>query len=137
MFTGRADSQRSWGAAARAGAALLIVALGGCTSMSPVKTPANYIESVQPKLVRVTRADGTRFNMTGAHLQGDTLMGFVVHEGGAMGEFTEMPLGDVKSVEAQQYAHGKTALAIMAGIGAWAVVTYVYVSIIENSTSSK
>lgn len=103
--------------------------------MSTVKTPANYIESVQPKLVRVTRSDGTRFNMTGAHLQGDTLMGFVVHPGGAMGEFTELPLGDVKQVEAQQYAHGKTALAIVAGIGAWAAITYTYVSIIESSTS--
>ena len=135
MFTGRVDLQRGWSAAARAGAALLVLALGACTSMSPVKTPANYIESVQPKMVRITRNDGTRFNMIGAHLQGDTLMGFVVQPNGAMGEFTELPLGDAKVVEAQQYAHGKTALAIVGGIAAWAAITYAYVSIIESSTS--
>jgi len=122
---------------AAAGAALLLFALasGACTSMSPVKEPTNYIESVTPKMIRVTRTDGQKFTMIGAHISGDTLMGFTERPGGAMGEFTELPIGDVKVVEAQQYAHGKTALAIIGGVGAWALITYGYVKVIESNSA--
>lgn len=135
MSTGRAASSSRWSAAARAGAALLILAVGGCTAMRPVKQPANYIEAVQPKLIRVTRTDGTKFNMIGAHLSGDTLMGFVQKPSGVMGEFEEMPLGDLQKVEAQQYAHGLTALAILGGVAAWAGITYVFIKSIESGSN--
>jgi hypothetical protein len=110
-----------------------MLVLAGCTTMRPVRRPANYIESVQPKLIRVTGHDGTRVLMTGAHLEGDTLMGFVARPGGAMGEFTEMSLRDVTMVEAQQYAGWKTAAAISGGLAAWAVITFAFVKYIEAS----
>ncbi len=101
--------------------------------MRPLSRPANYIEAVQPKLVRVTRTDGTRVLMTGARLQGDTLTGFIQRPSGAMGEFTEMPLTEVSTVEAQRYATGKTALAVAGALLAWAGITYAFVKHIEAS----
>ena len=129
MHNGCADSNPRLGALARAGAALFIVILSGCTAMRPVKT--SYIESVQPKVVRITDGTGSYY-MIGAHLQGDTLMGFVQRPGGAIGEFRELALGDVTKVEAQQYAGGKTVLAITGGILAWAGFTYLVIRQVES-----
>ena len=106
---------------------MLSVFAAGCTSMSPVKQPENYIESQQPKVVRITRSNGSKFLMVGARLNGDTLMGFVETPGGAVGEFTEFPFGDVTRVEAQQYAHGKTVLAILGGVLGWAALTAIVI----------
>jgi hypothetical protein len=86
---------------------------------------------VRPKLVRVTRTDGTQVNVTGAHMEGDTLVGFVERPGGVMGEFTEIPLSDVSGVEAQQYASGKTALAVAAVLVGWAAFVYGVVKFVE------
>jgi hypothetical protein len=99
--------------------------------MRPVPRPANYIEAVQPKLIRVTRKDSTKVLMTGAHVQGDTLMGFVQRPGGAMGEFTEISLADVATVEAQRYATGKTMLAVAGGLVVWAGIAYAFVKYVE------
>ena len=58
------------------GAAMLIAAATvGCTGMVRLKEPAHFIESAQPKLVRVTRADGTKLELVGARVWSDTLMG--------------------------------------------------------------
>lgn len=127
MRYGRAATSPRLGFRARAGAALLVVIAAGCTSMSPVKQPQNYIESQQPKVVRITRNNGSKFMMVGARLSGDTLMGFVETKGGAVGEFTEFPFGEVTRVEAQQYAHGKTVLAILGGVLGWAALTAVVI----------
>ena len=131
MRKGSADVQSRPGVM-RAGAVLLTMILGACTSLSPVKTPANYIESTQPKVVRITRTDGSKFLMVGAHLSGDTVMGFVQRPTCAIGEFQEFPLGDVKQVEGEQYAPGKTVLAILGGVGAWAALTAVVISRVEH-----
>jgi hypothetical protein len=99
--------------------------------MRLVPRPANYIEAVRPKLVRVTRKDSTKVLITGAHVQGDTLMGFIQRPGGAMGEFTEMPLAEVATVEAQRYATGKTMLAVTGGLLVWAGIAYGFVKYVE------
>ena len=110
---------------------MLALAVAGCTTMRPLARPANYIEAVQPTLVRVTRTDGTRLLITGARLQGDTLMGFAQRPSGAMGEFMEMPLTEVSTVEAQRYASGRTMLAVGGALLAWASITYGFVKYVE------
>ena len=73
---------RSLSVAWCAGIALALVALNGCVAMRRLKTPRNDLESLHPKVVRVTRQDGQRFIMIGAHLDVDTLMGFVQQTNG-------------------------------------------------------
>jgi hypothetical protein len=113
--------------AARVTMSVLFLLLGACTSMHTVPTPTRYIESVRPKLVRITQTDGSRFFMVGVRLQGDTVMGFVQDPKRPMGEFRELPVGSIAKLEAQQYVHTRTALAVLGGFAGWAVVTYLVV----------
>ena len=99
-------------AVTRATAVTLCLALGACSSMKTLRTPGTYIESVRPKLIRITQTDGSRYFMIGARMDGDAVMGFVQERKSVMGEFREVPLADVAKVEAQQYVHTMTALAV-------------------------
>jgi hypothetical protein len=109
-------------AAARAVAVLLLVS--GCTAIRPVRAPTTYIESMRPKFVRITRTDGSRFVMIGAHLHVDTLMGFVEDGSGKIGEFQEVPVHEISKVEAQQWAPARTVLAITGGLFVCSVIIY-------------
>jgi len=101
--------------------------VGGCSTMHTVSAPARYIESQRPKLVRITPWGGASFFMVGARLENDTVMGFVQDPKGAIGQFRELPFDSVAKVEAQQYAHARTAAAIMGGLAVWAAITYAVV----------
>jgi hypothetical protein len=48
-----------------------------------------------------------------------------------MGEFTEISLADVATVEAQRYATGKTMLAVAGGLVVWAGIAYAFVKYVE------
>jgi type IV pilus biogenesis protein CpaD/CtpE len=111
------------------------VLLAGCTSMHKVKDPTSYITTVRPKMVRVTQKDGSKLSVIGAQMQGDTLYGFVDRPNGVMHEYTEIPLQDVTAVEAQQWAHGKTLLAVGGGLAASAGIIYLYVKQAEGQGS--
>jgi hypothetical protein len=130
MSTAR-SLRTGWRAFGYAGMGLL--ALGGCTALRPVKEPGDYIESVQPKVVRLTKSDGSQIVMVGARLQNDTLMGFVAHRDTPVGVFEEVPFNDVAKVEAQQWAGDRTVVAITAGALVWAGFTYLVVRHVENS----
>ena len=105
-----------------------ILFLGGaCSTMRPVPEPTRYIESVRPKLVRITDTDGQQYLMVGARLQHDTVMGFVQDPATPIGEFRELPMKNVAKLEAQQYVHTRTALAVFGAFAAWAALTYAVV----------
>jgi hypothetical protein len=127
MRNRRADCQPHLRTVLGTGAAFLILAAGGCTALRPVKQPADYIESIQPKLVRVTKNDGSKFLMTGAHIENDTLMGFIQVKGEAVGTFDELPWTEVSKVEAQQWAGDRTLAAIAGGIIVWGGFTYLLI----------
>ena len=112
--------------------ALGAAVLAACTSMHKVKDPTNYITTVRPKLVRVTEKDGSRLSVIGAQVQGDTIYGFVDRPHGVMHEYTEIPLQNVAQVEAQQWAHQKTLLAVGGGLAASAGIIYLYVKQAEG-----
>jgi len=132
MLNGRALFQPQRRTALGAGAALLVLAVSGCTALRPVKSPADYIESVQPKVVRVYTTSSDRFLMTGAHIENDTLMGFVAEKGAAVGTFKEMPWGDVTKIEAQQWAGDLTVAAVAGGLLAWAGFTYLVIHHVQD-----
>jgi hypothetical protein len=115
MLTPHGYPRPGWGAACRAGATLFLVMISGCVGMVRVKTPTNYLESSHPKVVRVTRQDGQRFIMIGAHLDADTLMGFVQQPNG-IHQFQELPLGEISKLEAEQRDPTRTGIAIGAGV---------------------
>jgi hypothetical protein len=120
----------------RTGAALLLFVLGGCVTMHKVKTPQTYLESSHPKVVRVTRQDGQQFIMIGAHLEADTLMGFVQHPSG-IHEFEELPLGEVSKLEAEQRSGPRTALAIGAGVAGFSLAWYALYNQAEKQGTSQ
>ena len=131
MQNRRADHQLHLRALLGAGAAIALLASSACTAMRPIKQPGDYIESVQPKLVRVTCNNGETFKMIGAHVDHDgpnqMIVGFVQPKDSAVGMFREVPLSTVSKVEAEQWASDRTALAITGGILAWIGFTYLVI----------
>lgn len=113
--------------ARRVSMTVLFLMVAACSSMRTVPAPSRYIESVRPKLIRITETDGSRFFMVGARLQHDTVMGFVQDSKRPIGEFRELPVGNIAKLEAQQYVHTRTALAVLGGFAGWAVLTYMVV----------
>ncbi|HUL49652.1 MAG TPA: hypothetical protein VLT79_06560 [Gemmatimonadales bacterium] len=114
------------------GAVAVVILLAGCTSMKKVKDPTNYITTVRPKLVRVTETNGSKLSVVGAQVEGDTISGFVDQPNGVMHQYTEIPLQQVTEVEAQQWAHEKTLLAVGGGLAASAGIIYLYVKQAEG-----
>jgi hypothetical protein len=115
-----------------AAAASLAISLGACSTMKAVPAPARYIEAERPKLLRLTQSDGSRVMMIGARMEGDTVMGFVQTSKTSLGEFREVPMQDITKVEAQQYTHTLTALAIMGAFVGWAAITYAVVRQVDT-----
>ena len=107
-----------------------------CTGMVRLKEPAHYIETAQPKLVRVTRTDGTKLDLVGARVWSDTLMGFVTYSGGVVAEFREMPLSELSKVEAEARDSRKTAFMIGGAAAGFAGAWYLfYVAAQHEGTS--
>lgn len=106
---------RGWRARGPSAAVLLLVSATACVGMVRVKKPVDYFGIAHPKIVRVTNPDGSRFIMVGAHLENDTLMGFVQRASG-IHQFEELSLTNISKVEAEQRDPKKTAVAISAGV---------------------
>ena len=99
----------------RVTALVMLVVVTGCSTMQPVSTPKPFLETSQPRVIWVTRqASPTMITVTGPRLMGDTIVGFVE------GEYTELPLVEVKSVQAKQYSRPRTA-AFLVGLTAVSV----------------
>ena len=92
----------------------------GCTTVGPVASPAKYIAGKQPRTVWLTRANNSVVRVDGPRMIGDTVVGAVG------GEYTEIPLADVKRVAAVQSAPGKT-IAVGAVGGAATVAALVVI----------
>jgi hypothetical protein len=108
---------------------LLAVALSGCTAMRGLKQPTDYIESVHPKLVRVTQSNGTKFFMTAPRVMRGMLMGFVKHPPDPVAEFEAVPFSAITRVEAQEPTPYRTVgIVVGLGVGIGIVGEYLYQS---------
>jgi hypothetical protein len=86
-------------------ALLLIFSTTGCSAMAPVAQPKNFVEARRPEVVWLTTTDEPVMKqLDGPKLQGDTIVGFIE------GEYTEIPLVNVKAMQAKQYSRKKTTL---------------------------
>jgi len=97
---------------------VLALALPACTSWQVgTPTPADYVSTKHPDLVRVTRTDGSRFDLRSPKVEGDSLVG-LVGGGFAPGDstrYSSVLLSDVQSVESQHAETGAT-LALIGGV---------------------
>jgi len=133
MHLARRTPSTRWRAIGATAVSVLALGVCGCTALRPVNAPGEYIESIRPKVVRITRSDGSQFLMVGARLENDTLMGFVAHKDEPVGVFEEMPFSDVSKLEAQQWASDRTVAAVTAGAVVWAGLSYLIIRHIEDT----
>ena len=99
-------------------ASLALLSLAaGCHNRAGVGYPASYVERNGPTRLWVTPVDGSELLFNGPGVHGDTLTGFV------NGRFVELPLSQVKFVEATELAPAQTAA--LASAGAMAAVALV------------
>jgi hypothetical protein len=118
---------RSCSGTARRGAALLLLTLGaGCRSWQPVLPPLAGAPS-RPTRVRVTRADGSRVELVGASVRGDTLYG--ERRGGAApgrGAVAAVPLDSVRRLEARGVSGARTGTLAAGVLLGLAAVVYLF-----------
>ena len=91
---------------------LLLATLAGCTTMRPVNgPPKEFITVHEPSVVWVTRAEpATPIALEAPRVLGDTIVGFVE------GEYTELPVTQIRTVQAKQFSRGRTT-AFLVGMG--------------------
>lgn len=98
---------------------LLLVYLPACTSWRPgAPTPAQFIASERPELIRVTRNDGSTFTLSNPRVAGDTLFGR--RPGGLVqGDSTRnvaLPLSDMRQVAVRHTNIGGTLALVGVGL---------------------
>ena len=102
---------------------MLSLSLAACTywqAGSP--NPAEFISEKQPEKVRVTRADGSKFELRHPTILGDSLVGTV--GGGLVPEDILRSLAtmsDVQRVEVKKTSVGKTVALVGVGVAAVAI----------------
>ena len=94
------------------GAGLLLLSVAGCTRMSVVDHPADYMTAKAPTHIWVTTSSNSKVEVVHPKVQADTLSGFT------SGKYFEIPLSDVKVVEARTPNVGGTLLLAGASAGA-------------------
>jgi hypothetical protein len=91
---------------------LLLVATG-CTSLQPVARPAEFVSLKQPQYVLVTTAeleDGEDpILVERPRIQDGRLVGYVY------GDPTQLPVEQIRVMQAKQYSRRKTTIAIVGG----------------------
>jgi hypothetical protein len=100
----------------RRGVALvLLVMMTACSTMQPVAQPRDFLLTRQPAVIWLSKSsDQTMVAVDAPKLLGDSIVGFVE------GDYVEIPIKDVKSMQARQYSRSRTT-AFLLGAGALAV----------------
>lgn len=115
---------------------VLVLFIAGCVGMVHIQDPHAYFETGHPKIVQVTPSGGNKFTMVGAHVEADTLMGFVQQWDG-MHTFVELPLDSVSRLEAEQRSTTKTAIAIGAGVAGFGLAWFALYKSSEHQGTSQ
>lgn len=99
--------------------AVVVTLLPACTSWRVAgPTPRDYFQTERPGEVRVTLSNNSQVSLRAPALVGDSLVG-TVGGGLALGDTahkTNIPLRDVRIVEARRFSIGKT-LGLVAVVG--------------------
>ena len=106
---------------------LAVLASAACHTMRPVTL--DELRGMAPHQVVVTRADQSVAVVSHPQVLGDTLVGFVERK------YQVMPPGDVKQVEVERPATGRTAALL--GVGALGVVGIAAALLSTGGSSSK
>jgi hypothetical protein len=106
----------------RSVAAVLLLMMTACSTMQPVSQPRAFLESQRPAVVWLSKTnDQTMLALNAPQLVGDSVVGFVE------GEYSEIALSQIRSMQAKQYSRGRTT-AFVAGAAAIAVGLFFVVS---------
>lgn len=103
---------------------LLLAYLPACTSWHVgTPTPEAFIQREHPKVVRVTRIDGTRVTLTNPILAGDSLTG-LSRPSDYIRDTTRVTiaLSDVQSVAVEKFSAGKALIVAGAVVGALLII---------------
>jgi hypothetical protein len=81
----------------------LLLTMTACTSMQPVAQPREFMATRQPAVVWVSKAaEPNMFALDAPKLIGDSIVGFIE------GEYTEIPIPQIRAMQARQYSRGRT-----------------------------
>jgi predicted aconitase len=89
--------------------------------MQPVAQPREFMATRQPSVVWVSKAsEPNMFALDAPKLIGDSIVGFIE------GEYTEIPIPQIRTMQARQYSRGRTvAFALgtaVAAVGAFLLI---------------
>jgi hypothetical protein len=99
----------------------LLLTMTACTSMQPVAQPREFMATRQPSVVWVSKAsEPNMFALDAPKLIGDSIVGFIE------GEYTEIPIPQIRTMQARQYSRGRTVAfalgAAVAAVGAFLLI---------------
>lgn len=114
----------------RAIALPMLVMVTACSTMQPVARPREFMQARQPSIVWVDHAGQQMVSIEGPQLMGDSIVGFIE------GEYTEIPMSQIRSMQAKQYSRSRTT-AFLAGMVAVAAAAIFLVSGGTGSTSDQ
>jgi len=110
----------------------LVAALGpaGCQvwTTAPLLPAASNGIYGEPRLVRLTLDDGRVVNLRNPAIQNDSINGGLIAGGETGGFSIAFPLSKVRQLDRKQASRGRT-IALVIGIGAAALVTYIALAI--------
>jgi hypothetical protein len=100
----------------RVKAGLLALSVAGCTHMTVVPRPTDFLAAKRPARVWVTGPGNSELLVTHPTVRADTLSGF------SQDKYFEMPMTDVKQIRARVPAVARTLLVAGAGVAAFGFV---------------
>ena len=100
----------------------LLLTMTACTSMQPVAQPREFVATRQPAVVWLSKAtEPNMFVLDSPKLVGDSIVGFIE------GEYAEIPIMQIRSMQAKQYSRGRTT-AFALGTAAVALGAFLLIS---------
>jgi hypothetical protein len=91
----------------------MLVLVTGCSTMQPVAEPRDFVKTRQPSIVWLSRSSQQAMvALEGPRLVGDSIVGFVD------GEYMEIPMSEVRTMQAKQYSRSRTTTFLLGLTGA-------------------